>query len=108
MMRRIAIVFAILCVMAGMVWIARVQRMNRFVLPNGSRVELLGVAKARETFTTERGWQRWTRKFFPAIVQRWLPPTYSGSCGSGTNSLTVYVRHDLPIAGGYFWKRYSS
>ncbi len=59
-------------------------------LPNGMRVELLGVSVGAASFTTERSWHKVARQLLPAGWQNWLPPAGGGGCSSGTNSIAVH------------------
>ena len=61
-------------------------------LPNGMKVEFLGTAAGGTSFSTEKSWERTARKILPRAWQGWIPPASSGSCSSGTNSFTVYLR----------------
>ncbi|MBC8002514.1 MAG: hypothetical protein H7X97_07990 [Opitutaceae bacterium] len=61
-------------------------------LPNGMKVEFLGTAAGGTSFSTEKSWEGTARKILPRAWQGWIPPASSGSCSSGTNSFTVYLR----------------
>ena len=42
-------------------------------------------------FTTEKPWHRLARRLLPWQWQSWVPMPSSGSCSSGSNSITVYL-----------------
>ncbi len=66
------------------------------VLPGGLEMELLGTAVGSATFTTDKRWHKFARRILPIRWQRWIPASNSGSCSSGTNSITVYFRVTEP------------
>ena len=57
----------------------------------GMNVELLQVLPAGKQFTTEKPWHSWAKRILPVRYQKWIPNSSSGSCSSGTNSITVYL-----------------
>ncbi len=87
----------------------RLREARQITLATGQRVELLGVRKANEHFTTERPWEKYARKYVPSRWLTWIPDTVSGQISSGEQSITVYVRVSDP--GGVAsssppWSRY--
>lgn len=78
---------------AAVVWTTHRQMKAAVVtLPNGMKFEFLGTAVGGSTFSTEKSWERTARKVLPKPWQVWIAPASSGSCRSGTNGLTVYLR----------------
>ncbi len=70
----------------------RLREARQITLATGQRVELLGVRKAGDSFTTEKPWETYARKHLPRHWLTWLPQPVSGSCGGGDQSITVYLR----------------
>ena len=107
-MRRIVLTATLLGALAlAVLWSASTSD-DRPMLPDGSRVELLGVAPGTTVFSTEKPWQRLARRVLPSAFQKWIPPAFRASCSSSTNSLSVYVRRTDPGRGlqlGSFWSR---
>jgi len=94
-MRRVLLIVLMLAI-AGIVAVAifLVQRDDDFhaTLPDGKQIEFLGTAVGSATFTTEKRWHQLAKNWLPARFQSWIPSAAGGSCSSGTNSVTVYVR----------------
>lgn len=76
------------------------------VFPDGSRIEFLGAAVGSSTFTTERPWHRVLRGVLPGRWQGALPSPVTGSCSSGTNSVTLYFLLTSP--GTVPWQHYAA
>ena len=95
-MRRILLIFGALCLVGAMIIIIVSSLSNAptriYRLTNGIQVELLGTAVGSSTFTSEKPWHKRARKIVPAAWQKWIPSATTGSCSSGTNSVTVYLR----------------
>ena len=90
---RFAILITLVLVVAAIaVMVNRRTLASVVTLPNGLKVEFLGTAVGGTTFSTEKPWERTARKILPRAWQGWIPPANSGSCSSGTNSFTVYLR----------------
>jgi hypothetical protein len=71
----------------------RAARKGNFAnLAGGARLELAGTSIGGATFTTDKPWMARARKILPGALQRWLPTVFTGICGNGSNSLTVWVR----------------
>lgn len=66
------------------------------MLPDGTKLELLGTSISSSNFTTETRLQAIARRLLPARFQGWIPSTITGNCTSGTNSITVYIRATNP------------
>src|SRR5262245_8102205 len=62
------------------------------LLPDGSEVQFLGVRVGGVEFSTEKPWEKLSRRYLPARMTTWIRPSVTGSCGAGTNTLTVYVQ----------------
>ena len=78
-------------------------------LPDGKRVEFLGTTVGPQTFTTEKYWHKQARRFLPSSFQSWIPSASSGTCTSGTNSITVFLRVSDPTGttfSGTPWRSY--
>jgi hypothetical protein len=94
MQRSILISLAvILAVIVAAVWLAAPWRRakNEIALADGSRIRLLDVKIGGQQFTTEKPWHRLARRWLPWQWQPWVPTASTGSCGSGSNSITVYL-----------------
>ncbi len=75
----------------------------------GVTVSVIDVLPAGKTFTTVKKWHPWVRKVLPARFQKWIPFSSSGSCSSGSNSVTVYLELASPSApwmGQLPWENY--
>ncbi|MDB6065863.1 MAG: hypothetical protein JWR26_2071 [Pedosphaera sp.] len=80
------------------------NRARYTTLPNGSTVEMLGTSVGTATFTTDKPWYRFARRWLPTRLQSWIPPNISASTGANTNQLVVWIRlpaacSNLPWAG---------
>jgi hypothetical protein len=75
-------------------------RSRSVTLTDGTRVEFLDAKIGGAPFTTERPWEKFARRYLPYRFQSWMPAVVSGSCSSGSNSLTIYVRINRPLATG--------
>lgn len=65
----------------------------RVTLPGGMQIEFLGTAPGSTEFSSDQPWMKLLRKVLPAKLQpRLLPARFSGTCGSGSNGLTLYFR----------------
>jgi hypothetical protein len=88
----------------------RIKRSGIF--PDGTKIEFLGSAVGGATFTTERQWQKLARRILPPRLQGWIPKPFSGTCSSGTNSVTFYFRVVNPRpavrSGAYPWARFGA
>ncbi|HTA30661.1 MAG TPA: hypothetical protein VK731_09245, partial [Candidatus Cybelea sp.] len=75
------------------------QRARFATLPDGRKLEFLGVAADGAQFTTDTGWKHIVRRFLPARFQNWLP-VFTGR--SDSNAVTVFLRRTIPsgAAGG--------
>ncbi len=62
------------------------------VLPDGTRVELLGTSVGWATFTTDKPWMARARNYLPAPLRRWLPAEFTDAFGISSNSLTIWLR----------------
>jgi len=71
--------------------IKEARKTRQKVLPDGSKIEVLGTTVGNATFTTEKPWQATLRRVAPRLA-KWLPNPVSGSCSSSSNSITVYLR----------------
>jgi hypothetical protein len=69
-------------------------------LTDGTRVGFLDAKIGGAAFTSEQPWEKIARKYLPYRLQGWMPAVVNGSCSSGSNSLTVYVRISRPLATG--------
>lgn len=76
------------------------------VFPDGSRLQYVGSATGGQTFTTERPWHKLARRFLPYRWQGWIPAVTSGSCSSGSNSVTFFFRQVAPTSGPQPWINY--
>ena len=65
----------------------------------GMKVELLQVLPSGKQFTTAKKWHAVAKKMLPYRYQSWIPSSSSGSCSSGSNSVTVYLQV-TPTNGG--------
>ncbi len=91
-----------LLIAAGVV-VVRIQAAARsrwVTLTDGTRVEFLDAKIGGAAFTTDKPWQRIARRYLPYRFQGWVPAVVNGSCSSGSNSLTIYVRINRPLATG--------
>ncbi len=91
-------------VVAGLAWavirLAKDERTRRITLPDGTRVELLGVSLGATPFTTEKPWQRQVRRWLPARWQGWIPPAITGGgVFAGSNILHVHLLEVAPSPG---------
>jgi len=95
-MRRTFLIVGALCVIGVMAIIIGISLSSAptetYKLTNGIQVGLLGTAIGSAPFTSEKPWHKRARKILPAAWQKWIPAATSGSCSSGTNSITVYLR----------------
>lgn len=94
--------FALLAIAGAVLW-PQGNKAGVITLPDGKTVEFLGTTIGLQTFTTEKPWHKTARRFLPNQLQKWIPPAVSGSCSSGTNSITVFFKvtdpSGTPIAG---------
>src|SRR6185436_5459726 len=94
--RRTFLIVGALCVIGVMAIIIGISLSSAptetYKLTNGIQVGLLGTAIGSAPFTSEKPWHKRARKILPAAWQKWIPAATSGSCSSGTNSITVYLR----------------
>ena len=112
-MRRFIVIFIVVGILTALV-VAAVISFRRgqarvVVLPDGTRIELLGVAVAGQTFSTEKPWEKKARKILPRAWQNWISTPMSSSCGSGTNSITVYFKVQFATnstTGNLPWENY--
>jgi hypothetical protein len=92
---RIIIILLLIGVATGVLVVGlrgqRESRARRVVLTDGTQVEFLGTSVGSTNFTTETKWQQMARTYLPRRFQNWLPPITSGNCGSGSNSVAVYL-----------------
>ncbi len=75
---------------------------------DGTRLEFLGARLHGETFSTERPWERLLRRYLPNRWQGFLPPVTSGSCSSGSNSVTFYFRQPGTATSPHPWRNYAA
>lgn len=91
---RLAVLLGLLTAAGVLGWIvlrSRSETQRRLItLPEGVPMRFLAVRMGGAAFTTEKTWERLLRRYLPARLTRALPSAVSGSCGSGTNSLTAY------------------
>lgn len=112
-MRRAILLLLLLSLTFGLVLAAVVvrQRSRAATLPDGTRIEFLDTAVGRAQFTTEKSWHKLARKTLPAALGRRIPPASSGSCSSGSNSVTFYFRVTAPNGAAITsapWSGYST
>lgn len=62
------------------------------IMVGGMKVEVLQVLPSGKQFTTEKKWHALAKRVLPYRFQRWIPSATSGSCSSGSNSITVYIQ----------------
>jgi hypothetical protein len=60
-------------------------------LADGTRIRVLDAKVGGAQFTTEKPWHRLARRILPRQWQQWIPTASSGSCSSGSNSITLYL-----------------
>lgn len=95
------IVIAGLAVVAGVIWLVTQSTPSRtLTFPNGQTARLLGTTVGYTNFSTQKNWHRLVRRFLPGPLQGWIPPTQTGSCGGGSNALTLYFEMIPPTAAG--------
>src|SRR5262245_21733947 len=101
MRRRLLLILLLAGVAAGLVMVALLSPRGpgRVAFANGSRVEFLGTTVGNQTFSTEKRGYKLARRWLPSRWSGWLPPVVSGTCGSGTNSITVFIRLIDPSSG---------
>jgi hypothetical protein len=88
---------AILSASAFGLYLWQIQAPSRQIVtfPNGMQARFVGVRAGGSQFSTGKPWDPCLRTFLPP---RWLGPSVSGSCGSGSNVLSVYL--DVSMAPG--------
>ncbi len=85
----------VIAVVAVLLVAGRKQARNVIVV-GGMQVEFLDVLPAGKQFTTEKPWHALAKKILPSRFQNWIPSSTSGTCSSGSNSITIYVQVTAP------------
>lgn len=108
--RFIAIAFGIIAIVVFLI-LLRGDHARLVELPDGKTIELLGTTVGGQIFNTEKRWQKLARRFLPNRWQSWIPNAMTGSCGSGSNSITVFLRVSDPTGARIFgtpWQHYGA
>lgn len=103
-----AIVFVLLAIAGGLLWPQK-EKTGVITLPDRKTVEFLSTTIGLQTFTTEKPWHKTARRILPNALQKWIPQAVSGSCSSGTNSITVFFQVTDPSGApivGTPWQSY--
>ncbi len=98
---RVTIV-ALLALMSALVvalLVAWDRARENMIVIGGFRVSFVGVAMHGKQFTTEKKWHALAKRVLPYRYQSWIPASSSGSCSSGSNSITVYLQVTPPNGG---------
>src|SRR5437870_4397434 len=113
-MRRVVgiiLMLAVAGIIATVMFLSRSDREFHATLPDGKQIEFLGTAVGGAAFTTEKRWHKLAKNWLPAKFQSWIPSATGGSCSTGTNSVTVYVRVTNPTGApisGTPWSGYAT
>lgn len=105
----LALVFVVATV--GVVLWPQKDAGNIITLSDGKQVEFLGTTIGGQTFTTEKPWHKTARRFLPSDLLKWIPAAVSGSCSSGSNSITVFLKVSDPSGArilGTPWQTYNA
>lgn len=103
-----AVAFLLLAIAGGLLWPQK-EKTGVITLPDGKTVEFLSTTIGLQTFTTEKPWHKTARRILPNALQTWIPQAVSGSCSSGTNSITVFFQVTDPSGApivGTPWQSY--
>ncbi len=92
-------VAGVVAVAVALLLVSGVRPVRTSTTVGGMQVELLQALPAGKQFTTAKEWHALAKRLLPSRYQSWIPSSSSGSCSSGSNSITVYLQVTPPNDG---------